>query len=61
MNRDELDAILAAKQSRMQYLLIPYDPVQAEIVGRPRMIEAAARQAARLMKLSLQEDEDEQA
>ena len=53
------DSMLAAKQARMRYLLIPYDPAQAKIVGQARMIEAAARWAARLMKLSLKVVEHE--
>ena len=53
MTRAELDAILATNRARRRYLLIPYDPDQAKIVGQARMIEAVALQAARLMELSL--------
>jgi hypothetical protein len=58
---DDIQAVLEKKGARMRYLLIPVDPDQVHVVGKSKMMDAAAHQARFLMGQLLDEKEDDDA
>jgi len=53
----DIETILAEKYARMQYVLIPVDPEQEDIVGREAMMSAVAANAQALLAQILDDRE----